>query len=116
MKRIFTPQRKQPSTVLFPVLMEKHIEDEKLRCSVTDLQIFVAVDEVTGLNFANVADVNSDAFPEEYDKDGDGKVYIISQGESVAYMDEKEYLAWGKQIFWMPEMKIDWCELGGNLA
>ena len=36
---------------------------------------------------------------EEYDKDGDGKVYIISQGESVAYMDEKEYLAWGKQIF-----------------
>lgn len=64
MKRIFTPQRKQPSTVLFPVLMEKHIEDEKLRSSVTDLQIFVAVDEVTGLNFANVADVNSDAFPE----------------------------------------------------
>ena len=57
---------------------------------------------------------NPDNFPEEYDKDGDGKVYIISQGESVAYMDEKEYLAWGKQIFWMPEMKIDWCELGSN--
>ena len=57
---------------------------------------------------------NPDNFPEEYDKDGDGKVYIISQGESVAYMDEKEYLAWEKQIFWMPEMKIDWCELGSN--
>ena len=57
---------------------------------------------------------NPDNFPEEYDKDGDGKVYIISQGESVAYMDEKEYLAWKKQIFWMPEMKIDWCELGSN--
>ena len=57
---------------------------------------------------------NPDNFPEEYDKDGDGKVYIISQGESVAYMDEKEYLAWEKQVFWMPEMKIDWCELGSN--
>lgn len=70
----------------------------------------VSVDQITNVP------INSDAFPEEYDKDGDGKVYIISQGESVAYMDEKEYLAWGKQIFWMPEMKIDWCELGGNLA
>ena len=57
---------------------------------------------------------NPDNFPEEYDKDGDGKVYIISQGESVAYMDEKEYLAWEKQVFWMSEMKIDWCELGSN--
>ena len=57
---------------------------------------------------------NPDNFPEEYDKDGDGKVYIISQGESVVYMDEKEYLAWEKQVFWMPEMKIDWCELGSN--
>ena len=54
---------------------------------------------------------NPDNFPEEYDKDGDGKVYIISQGESVKYLDEQEYLAWKKQIFWMPEMKIDWCEL-----
>ena len=44
---------------------------------------------------------NPDNFPEEYDKDGDGKVYIISQGESVAYMDEKEYLAWEKQVFWI---------------
>ena len=68
----------------------------------------VSVDQITNVP------INSDAFPEEYDKDGDGKVYIISQGESVAYMDEKEYLAWGKQIFWMPEMKIDWCELGSN--
>ena len=68
----------------------------------------VSVDKITNVP------INSDAFPEEYDKDGDGKVYIISQGESVAYMDEKEYLAWGKQIFWMPEMKIDWCELGSN--
>ena len=57
---------------------------------------------------------NPDDFPEEYDKDGDGKVYIISQGESVKYSDEQEYLAWKKQIFWMPEMKIDWCELGSN--
>ena len=57
---------------------------------------------------------NPDNFPEEYDKDGDGKVYIISQGESVKYLDEQEYLAWKKQIFWMPEMKIDWCELGSN--
>ena len=57
---------------------------------------------------------NPDDFPEEYDKDGDGKVYIISQGESVKYLDEQEYLAWKKQIFWMPEMKIDWCELGSN--
>ena len=57
---------------------------------------------------------NPDNFPEEYDKDGDGKVYIISQGESVKYSDEQEYLAWKKQIFWMPEMKIDWCELGSN--
>ena len=66
----------------------------------------VSVDQITNVP------INSDAFPEEYDKDGDGKVYIISQGESVAYMDEKEYLAWGKQIFWMPEMKIESCELG----
>ena len=57
---------------------------------------------------------NPDNFPEEYDKDGDGKVYIISQGESVKYLDEQEYLAWKKQVFWMPEMKIDWCELGSN--
>jgi hypothetical protein len=57
---------------------------------------------------------NPDNFPEEYDKDGDGKVYIISQGESVKYLDEQEYLEWEKQIFWMPEMKIDWCELGSN--
>ena len=57
---------------------------------------------------------NPDNFPEEYDKDGDGKVYIISQGEAVKYLDEQEYLAWKKQIFWMPEMKIDWCELGSN--
>ena len=57
---------------------------------------------------------NPDNFPEEYDKDGDGKVYIISQGESVKYLDEQEYLAWKKHIFWMPEMKIDWCELGSN--
>ena len=57
---------------------------------------------------------NPDNFPEEYDKDGDGKVYIISQGESVEYLDEQEYRAWKKQIFWMPEMKIDWCELGSN--
>ena len=57
---------------------------------------------------------NPDNFPEEYDKDGDGKVYIISQGESVKYSDEQEYLAWKKQIFWMPEMKIDCCELGSN--
>jgi hypothetical protein len=57
---------------------------------------------------------NPDNFPEEYDKDGDGKVYIISQGESVKYLDEQEYLEWKKQIFWMPEMKIDWCELGSN--
>ena len=57
---------------------------------------------------------NPDNFPEEYDKDGDGKVYIISQGESVKYLDEQEYLGWKKQIFWMPEMKIDWCELGSN--
>ena len=68
----------------------------------------VSVDQITNVP------INSDAFPEEYDKDGDGKVYIISQGESVAYMDEKEYLAWEKQVFWMPEMKIDWCELGSN--
>lgn len=54
---------------------------------------------------------NPDNFPEEYDKDGDGKVYIISQGESVKYLDEQEYLEWKKQIFWMPEMKIDWHEL-----
>ena len=57
---------------------------------------------------------NPDNFPEEYDQDGEGKVYIISQGESVKYLDEQEYLAWKKQIFWMPEMKIDWCELGSN--
>ena len=68
----------------------------------------VSVDQITSVP------INSDVFPKEYDKDSDGKVYIISQGESVAYMDEKEYLAWGKQIFWMPEMKIDWCELGSN--
>ena len=37
---------------------------------------------------------NPDNFPEEYDKDGDGKVYIISQGESVKYLDEQEYLEW----------------------
>ena len=71
------------------------------------------VEKVSVNQITNVP-INSDAFPEEYDKDGDGKVYSISQGESVAYMDEKEYLAWGKQIFWMPEMKIDWCELGSN--
>ena len=60
----------------------------------------VSVDQITNVP------INSDAFPEEYDKDGDGKVYIISQGESVAYMDEKKYLAWGKQDFsWMPEIE-----------
>ena len=47
-----------------------------------------------------------------YDKDGDGKVYIVGQGESVKYLDEQEYLEWKKQIFWMPEMKIESCELG----
>ena len=58
--------------------------------------------------------LNSDVFPEEYDKDGDGKVYIVGQGESVKYLDEQEYLEWKKQIFWMPEMKIESCELGEN--
>lgn len=53
----------------------------------------------------------ADIFPEEYDKDGDGKVYIVGQGESVKYLDEQEYLEWKKQIFWMPEMKVDWYEL-----
>ena len=68
----------------------------------------VSVDQITNVP------INSDVFPEEYDKDGDGKVYIVGQGESVKYLDEQEYLAWKKQIFWMPEMKIDWCELGSN--
>ena len=68
----------------------------------------VSVDQITNVP------INSDVFPEEYDKDGDGKVYIVDQGESVKYLDEQEYLAWKKQIFWMPEMKIDWCELGSN--
>ena len=68
----------------------------------------VSVDQITNVP------INSDVFPEEYDKDGDGKVYIVDQGESVKYLDEQEYLEWKKQIFWMPEMKIDWCELGSN--
>ena len=68
----------------------------------------VSVDQITNVP------INSDVFPEEYDKDGDGKVYIVGQGESVKYLDEQEYLEWKKQIFWMPEMKIDWCELGSN--
>ena len=38
------------------------------------------------------------------------------QGESVAYMDEKRISCMGKTDFLDPEMKIDWCELGGNLA
>ena len=38
--------------------------------------------------------------------------YIVDQGESVKYLDEQEYLEWKKQIFWMPEMKIESCELG----
>ena len=28
------------------------------------------------------------------------------------FIDEQEYLEWKKQIFWMPEMKIESCELG----
>ena len=68
----------------------------------------VSVDQITNVP------INSDVFPKEYDKDSDGKVYIVGQGESVKYLDEQEYLAWKKQIFWMPEMKIDWCELGSN--
>ena len=66
----------------------------------------VSVDQITNVP------INSDVFPEEYDKDGDGKVYIVGQGESVKYLDEQEYLEWKKQIFWMPEMKIESCELG----
>ena len=66
----------------------------------------VSVDQITNVP------INSDVFPEEYDKDGDGKVYIVDQGESVKYLDEQEYLEWKKQIFWMPEMKIESCELG----
>ena len=39
--------------------------------------------------------------------------YILSVREkSVKYLDEQEYLEWKKQIFWMPEMKIESCELG----
>ena len=68
----------------------------------------VSVDQITNVP------INSDVFPKEYDKDSDGKVYIVGQGESVKYLDEQEYRAWKKQIFWMPEMKIDWCELGSN--
>ena len=68
----------------------------------------VSVDQITNLP------INSDVFPEEYDKDGDGKVYIVDQGESVKYLDEQEYLEWKKQIFWMPEMKIESCELVSN--
>ena len=65
----------------------------------------VSVDQITNVP------INSDVFPKEYDKDSDGKVYIVGQGESVKYLDEQEYRAWKKQIFWMPEMKIDWVEL-----
>ena len=65
----------------------------------------VSVDQITNVP------INSDVFPKEYDKDSDGKVYIVGQGESVKYLDEQEYLAWKKQIFWMPEMKVDWVEL-----
>ena len=58
----------------------------------------VSVDQITNVP------INSDVFPKEYDKDS-------GQGESVKYLDEQEYLAWKKQIFWMPEMKVDWVEL-----
>lgn len=63
-KRISTPERENAGAVFFPVLMKKHVEDEKLRSSVADLQILVATGEVAIFNITNVDDVIFDVFPE----------------------------------------------------
>ena len=54
-----------------------------------------------------------DQFPAEADEDGDGIVYVISDGvNSPEFVDEGEYMEWYSEIFtWAPPMEIPWQQM-----
>lgn len=84
-KRIPTPEWENAGAVLLPVLMKKHVENEKLRSSVADLQVLVATGEVAVFNIANVDDVIFDVFPEA------GVIRHVEPPSGLFVVEDQEY-------------------------